>query len=467
MKILEVIHTFPPYSVGGSELYTCQLSKKLIEKGHDVKVFHRTADSGRPEYEMRRQNFENIPVITLNHNYKDFHSQRIFEDPEISHRFGTFLDEAKPDIVHFHHLTNLSLSMIEEASRRKIKTVYEMHDFWLMCPLGKLTRRDFNPCGGPSLIGCGGCTLMQLPLPRRWQWFPLLLENKILPHALRQPGAFLIRAGSDLNASLALSMHPEARALVQKRQTQAKRMCSLVDRFIVYTQTIWEHFREWDIPEEKMIVANHGYDSASLQNIPLRPRDGKIRFGYTGTLVPAKGVHILVEAFNKLNDRRAELHLFGPFAPAEGFPGYENYLRSLAKDSRIFFRGEFEHARIAEILGEIDVAVTPSLWHEGGPTTLLEPLLAGKPVLASTACGGFKDFVTSGVNGYLHTPGNIAMLSNQMKQMLEWKDFRTPPVTWKNMDEDIAFHLGLFNSLCGTPKSISEFEKEALQGGVC
>lgn len=466
MKILEVIHTFPPYSEGGSELYTCQLARKLISRNHEAAVFHRTADRARPEYEMRWQSYDGIPVMTLNHNYKNFHSRRIFEDPEISRLFGSFLDDYRPEIVHFHHLTNMSLSMIEEAYRRNIPAVYEMHDFWLMCPLGKLTRRDFNRCDGPEPVSCAGCTIMQLPVSGAWRRFPVLVEQKILPYALRGPAASLLRTGYDLHSALAVRRNPEALRIVLERERLAKKMCSLVDRFIVYTQAVRDQFLKWGIPEEKMVIANHGYDPATLAGAAPRTPDGRIRFGYTGALIPPKGAHILIEAFNRLKDERAELHLFGPFLPAEGFPDYEGYLRSIAKNPRIHFRGEFDHAKVTDILSEIDVLATPSLWHEGGPTTLLEAMLAGKPVLASTMCDGFKDFVEEGINGYLHAPGDIRALSAQMRKMLGWKNFSVKPIVWKDMEEDTSFHLDLFRVLCTEKRSAAAGARAVVSGGA-
>jgi hypothetical protein len=44
MRILQVIHAFPPYSEAGSENYTRALAQALCRLGHEVAVFHRVAD---------------------------------------------------------------------------------------------------------------------------------------------------------------------------------------------------------------------------------------------------------------------------------------------------------------------------------------------------------------------------------------------------------------------------------------
>ena len=51
MKIVQVIHGFPPYNMAGSEVYTYNLSRELAKKD-EVYIFHRIADPEREEYEM-------------------------------------------------------------------------------------------------------------------------------------------------------------------------------------------------------------------------------------------------------------------------------------------------------------------------------------------------------------------------------------------------------------------------------
>ena len=49
MRIVQVIHGFPPRNMAGSEVYTYNLSKEL-SKRHEVIVFYRISDTQQEEY---------------------------------------------------------------------------------------------------------------------------------------------------------------------------------------------------------------------------------------------------------------------------------------------------------------------------------------------------------------------------------------------------------------------------------
>ena len=124
MRIVQVIHGFPPYNTAGSEVYTYNLSRELAKKD-EVYVFYRIADPKREEYEMSFGNYDGLNVCTINNAFKYCDSfEKTYSNDIISKKFGGFLDEVKPDIAHFGHVTCLSSTLIEEAKKRNIPTWY-------------------------------------------------------------------------------------------------------------------------------------------------------------------------------------------------------------------------------------------------------------------------------------------------------------------------------------------------------
>ena len=53
MRILQVVHGYPPQEWGGAELVTATLAQALAERGHRVTVFARTADTPAEEFSVR------------------------------------------------------------------------------------------------------------------------------------------------------------------------------------------------------------------------------------------------------------------------------------------------------------------------------------------------------------------------------------------------------------------------------
>src|SRR5262245_21357488 len=165
MRILQVIHAFPPYSVAGSENYTKALAQTLRDLGHEVAVFHRVADVAQEEYALTAAEVDGLPVYRLNNTFRYC---RRFEDTyrnaDIDARFGLLLDQFRPDVVHFHHLTCLSTSCVLEAKRRGLPVVMTLHDYWLICQRGQFLKRDVTLCPAQEDSECVRCLAHQLSL---------------------------------------------------------------------------------------------------------------------------------------------------------------------------------------------------------------------------------------------------------------------------------------------------------------
>ncbi len=178
MRVLFVNHTFPPESFSGSEIYVLHLAKALHRQGNEAAVFYRYANPDKEEYLIQRDEFDGIPTYKINHTYRYVQSfQDIYLDNVIMAKFGHFLREWKPDIVHFNHTTNLSLSLVKEAKSAGCAVVYTLHDYWLLCQRGQLLKRDLSLCTGPTMEGCRECLSLQLLKGRMKRWVSPLLQR--------------------------------------------------------------------------------------------------------------------------------------------------------------------------------------------------------------------------------------------------------------------------------------------------
>ncbi|HWH95424.1 MAG TPA: glycosyltransferase family 4 protein [Baekduia sp.] len=155
-----------------------------------------------------------------------------------------------------------------------------------------------------------------------------------------------------------------------------------------------------------------------VPDAPVALRDEARVVGMVGRLAPWKGQHVFLEAFARAFPRgpvRARLIGSAVFGEAD----YEASLRAQAARLQIADRVEFAgfRADIDRALPELDVLVHASVLPDPLPTTVLEGMGAGLPVVAADA-GGNHEHVVDGVNGLLHAPGDADDLARALRRAI-------------------------------------------------
>ncbi|MBI4486742.1 MAG: hypothetical protein HY655_12095, partial [Acidobacteria bacterium] len=71
MRILVVVHGFPPAVLGGSEIYAQAHARALRAQGDEVCVFTRDRDSSRAEYDLRVEHRDGLRVVSVNNTFRN------------------------------------------------------------------------------------------------------------------------------------------------------------------------------------------------------------------------------------------------------------------------------------------------------------------------------------------------------------------------------------------------------------
>ncbi len=180
--------------------------------------------------------------------------------------------------------------------------------------------------------------------------------------------------------------------------------------------------------------------SPKRSNDATRPA-GEKRLLFVGRITPEKGLHVLVDAFEKVLEREphARLRIVGPesltskqflvgisedaqVAALESF--YKgSYLGQLRRqvaarrlEGHISFTGFVPHACLAEHYGSADLLVNPS-FSEGFPLTIPEAMAHGLPVVA-TRVGGVPEAVEDGRTGLLVEAGDVRGMAEAIVSLL-------------------------------------------------
>lgn len=413
MKILQVVHGFPPENVAGTEVYTHNLSQAL-SKHHDVSVFYRTADLSKEEYKLSFFEREGLRLFSINNTFGNYDSfESTYRDKRVAEKFSEILDKIKPDIVHIQHLLYLSAGIVEEAEKRNIPVIFTLHDYWLLCPQGQLFRAGRAICDGERTAECMNCVLYQLGIRKNISRVYAILRKFTPGWFFQMAKAFYLRYAKSVYLT-----DSRTEEFLQDRINFMKRLCSEVDFFIAPSEFIKEKFIKFGIPGQKIKRIPYGFDLARIRSVPKTP-SSVLRFGFIGNLMPAKGAHVLIKSFSAIQTDKAELKIYGKaFSYKSALGDYVGQLKKMREKDNIVFMGDFDNQRIGDVFSEIDVLVVPSIWYENSPLVIQEALLTGTPVIASRI-GGIPELIKEGENGFLFEPGNEQDLKEIMQRIID------------------------------------------------
>ena len=162
-----------------------------------------------------------------------------------------------------------------------------------------------------------------------------------------------------------------------------------------------------------------------------------------------KGVFDLAAAIGRLPPDAPLLFEFrGPSLTDSDRATRADLVSRLAGDPRVSFADAVPSSEIPDVMRTYDVLCCPSRCLEGGPTTGLEALAAGTPVIAADA-GGLAEVVDNGVSGRLVPPGDVGALTLALEDIA--RDPRGTVDRWRahvprprTMREVAADYLALY-----------------------
>lgn len=393
MKILKVIHGYPPLYNAGSEVYS-QLLCHGLAKQHEVHVFTREENPFAEDFSLRiaydllqskiKLHIVNIPSEKFRYCYQ--HSQ-------VDKIFAALLNQIQPDVVHIGHLNHLSTSLVYEVVKKNIPIIYTLHDYWLMCPRGQFIQR--NPPQNSEL----------------WQLCDGQENQKCAERCYA--GYF---SGKDNERTIDVAYWTD---WVKRRMTHIRDIVQHVSYFIAPAYYLFNRYvNEFGLPKDKIIYLDYGFDLQRLrkrQRIPNEP----FTFGYIGTHIPAKGIQHLIQAFGFVKGD-CQLRIWGRPRP-QNTDGLRAIAASLPLEiqQRIAWLPEYRNESIVQdVFNKVDCIVVPSIWVENSPLVIHEALQVHVPVITADT-GGMAEYVHHEKNGLLFKHRNPQSLAEQMQRLVD------------------------------------------------
>ena len=368
MRVAIVSNWYPPYALGGAEILAHAEAVALRDRGHCVMAF---VGDGRPDavrYRLAFDELDGIPVWRVGLEPGDFSFGNVnFHHSAVERHFARFLGAFRPDAVHFHNLSGLSLGVIGAAARCGVHTVVTLHDYWGFCFKNTLLYVDGSVCSDPSR--CLSCAA------------------RILDDA---GGEYPIRLRNDYIAF----------------------QFSKADLFLSPSAALAERYRATGVTRDRLSVVANGVDTKRFAAVASTPVPGILRVTYAGYLGPHKGVDVLIDAVSQLASRDGlQVRIIG-----DGWYRQKlcERIASERLEQTVRILPSVPHDRMEDVYRETDVFVLPSIWPENQPCTIMEAMACGVPVIASEF-GGTRELITPGREGLLFRPADATGLERAIQ----------------------------------------------------
>ncbi len=231
------------------------------------------------------------------------------------------------------------------------------------------------------------------------------------------------------------------------RERIFKSHLSAADGYVVPSDFLKERLVKWGLPDEMVRVIWHPVSTSKSKNaLPSASGDkeGVTSFGYFGQIFENKGLLVLLEAseiLDNLGIGRFRVLINGANKEVGSSDFQRKYdellVRSRAwKTGVVIERGPYLHTTLAYRMQEVDAVVVPSIWWEVYCMVLDEAKAFGKPVIVSDI-GGMPERVRSS-DGILVPPGDCIGLAAAMARVMHREVSFNPELGPEQSKEEVA-----------------------------
>lgn len=376
------------YRRGGDCIYMLNLEQLLKTHGHEVAVFAMdfSENLDTPWKKYFPSNMSKLKAFT-----------RPFGDGETKRKFMRLIDDFKPDVVHLNNIhTQLSPVIAEIAHKKRIKVVWTLHDYKLLCPRYDCMRGGDNCelCFSPTDDSLSHANLADTA------------DKKLRIRELENKSASSARKIKWNCVKYSCMKGGKIGSLIGYKEAvkwNRERLEKDTDVFVCPSLFMAEKMAQGGFARKKLVPLCNFIDIEKCKRSDDYQKGDY--YCYVGRLSHEKGVKTLIEAANQLSYR---LVVIG------GGPLMDE-LKAVAHDN-IEFVGFKQWDDIKQLVGGARFSVIPSEWYENNPLSVIEAECLGTPVLGSRI-GGIPELIEEGKDGMTFTSKDVKDLKDKIQQM--------------------------------------------------
>ncbi len=402
LNIMLVSDVYPPI-IGGAELQTQLLARKLRQRGHSVTVV--TAwQVGFAEFEddngvqiFRVKGLSSlVPWFSVNPARRHHPPM---PDPTAVIGIRRIIDKVNPDVVHVYGW--IIYSVAAALIGKKTPLVIAMREYANNCALRTMLFEGARTCSGPAVVKCYKCAMNFYGAPKGF----------VATTGVKLGRALLRRKVRGIHNISSYMRFIAWRDIFSTGNPQGEQRPGRGNH--VFADAIIPSFRDDDAARSGERASADPAAFARDQIAPYLARLPDEPFiMFVGALRKVKGLDTLLAAYARLSNK-PKLVLIGVPSPdtPKSFPDSVTVLHN------------FPHAAVMAAWGRAQFGVFPSLWAEPFGNVVHEAMSMGLPAIGTTP-GGHTDIIADGETGYLTRPGDAADLARAMQALIDSPDLR-------------------------------------------
>ncbi len=378
MRILIAAHSHPQLSRGGAEISAHRLFSAIAERS-DCQAWFLGCTRDQTNQRLGAsisQPFGEREYVYAAGAFDWFKFSN--GDARFPREFRALLQKLEPEIVHFHHFLNFGVEAFHHVRRTlpDCRIVLSLHEYLAICHhYGQMiTKPDGTLCYEANLVGCSRC-------------FKDI-----------SPGNFFLR------------------------KLYIKQFFDLVDQFIAPSAFLADRYVAWGIAPEQVVVLENVIAAPARNVGAARESIGAVdllRVGFFGQISSLKGINVLFDAAQILEERKIYNVVFEIYGDHSGQPSelQAEFLSRLKQVGRnVKCHGPYDQHRVDKLMQSVDLVLVPSIWWENSPVVIQEAFRNRRPVICSDI-GGMAEKVRDGIDG-LHFPvGNAVALASLLTKL--------------------------------------------------
>lgn len=325
-----------------------QESDALAEGGHEVIRFWRDSDE-----------IESWPLTK-----KALIPAKLIWNRDSQRQLAAAVREHRPDVVHVHSTFPLiSDSILYTCRDLGAPVVATFHNYRLGCTGGSFFR-DGAPCHD-----CAG--------------------GALLPGVIH--GCYRESRAASLPLALSIGVHRQA-------------WRSLISAYLFISASQRDLLGGLGLPEERLFVRHN-----MIPRRELKPASRTRTVVFAGRLVDVKGLHLLMEAWDRYRSAAGTAALRLVIAGSGPMDGVVSDWAATRPSVELV--GFVSGARCVELMSEAQAVLIPSVWEEPFGLVAVEAMAAGTAPVA-TKRGSFTELIAHGEDGVLFPPDDPAALAS-------------------------------------------------------